>query len=62
MKAVQMYEKGEEVYIKMQITKVTLEGGTPKYELKDPKTGEFLDELYTFDRMTPAEQFEEDPE
>lgn len=51
MKAVEMYEKGEEVYIRMQITKVTLEGGVPKYELKDPRTGEFLDELYTFEQL-----------
>lgn len=60
MKEVKMYEKGEEVLIKMQITKVTLEGGVPKYELKDPKTGEFLDELYTFDRMIPIPEDEED--
>lgn len=59
MKNVNMYEKGEEVYIKMQITKVALEGGVPKYELKDPKTGEFLDEMYTFDRMVPIPENQE---
>lgn len=53
MKTVEMFEKGEEVYIKMQITKVTLRGGVPEYELKDPKTGEFLDNMYTSERMIP---------
>lgn len=48
-----MYEKGEEVYIKMQITKVTLEGSTHKYELMDPKSGKFMDEQYTFERLIP---------
>ena len=53
MKQVPMYEKGEEVYIKMQITKVTLEGSTHKYELMDPKSGKFMDEQYTFERLIP---------
>ena len=56
MKTVRMFEKGEHVFIEMEISQVRLAGSTHEYELKDAKTGEFLDNMYHEERLIPLSE------
>lgn len=60
MKTVRMFEKGEHVYLEMEITSVRLAGSTVEYELKDAVTGEFLDNKYREDRLLPLEEIKKE--
>ena len=59
MKSVELFEKGEHILLEFEVTKVSLVGSIPHYELKDPITGEFLDGDYTADRFTTIPKEEE---
>lgn len=54
MKKVEIYEEGERVTIEMEVSKVVLEKGSPKYELRDPRTGKFYDYKLTHDQVKPV--------
>ena len=56
MKTVRMFEKGEHVFIEMEIANVRLAGSTHEYELKDAVTGEFLDNKYHEERLITREE------
>lgn len=56
MKEINIYEKGDEVYIKYEIDSLIFRNGTIYYKLKEPKNGTYLDNAYTADELISAEK------
>lgn len=47
MKTIDMYEIGEEVYIKAKVTDIVVENGEIKYKIKDEHSNNDLNHLFT---------------
>ena len=58
MKEINIYEKGDEVYIKYEIDSLIFRNGTIYYKLKEPKNGTYLDNAYTADELISVEKGE----
>ena len=58
MKEINIYEKGDEVYIKYEIDSLIFRNGTIYYKLKEPKNGKYLDNAYTADELISVEKGE----
>lgn len=56
MKSVNVFEKGDEVYIKVEISNVSMDNGTIQYELKEPIGGNWLKHWFTADEIIKKEQ------
>lgn len=55
MRTVNMYNIGEEVYIKAEVADVKAVKGELKYIIKDPLTAKCFDYLYTDDQLIPVD-------
>lgn len=60
MKTVQMYKQGEHVYLEMIVHKVKLVGDDLVYTLKAASQEDYLNKEYTFDKLIPIEEKEEE--
>ena len=56
MREINIYEKGDEVYIKYEIDSLIFKNGTIYYKLKEPNNGTYLDNAYTADELISAEK------
>lgn len=56
MKKIEMYKKGEHVYLEMVIHKVKLVGDDLVYTLKSATEEDYLDKEYTFKQLIPFEE------
>lgn len=54
MREINIYEKGDEVYIKYEIDSLIFRNGTIYYKLKEPRNGTYLDNAYTADELISA--------
>lgn len=53
MKTINLFEVGEEVYVKAIVTGMTIDQGEIKYHLKNDITGRNYDHLFAGDQLTP---------
>lgn len=58
MKEINIYEKGDKVYIEYEIDSLIFRNGTIYYKLKEPKNGTYLDNAYTADELITARKEE----
>lgn len=59
MREINIYEKGDEVYIKYEIDSLIFRNGTIYYKLKEPKNGTYLDNAYTSEELISVNKDEE---
>ena len=59
MREINIYEKGDEVYIKYEIDSLIFRNGTIYYKLKEPKNGTYLDNAYTAEELISVAKSEE---
>lgn len=55
MKTVDLYEVGEEVYVKATIMGITIDRGEIKYHLKNEITGRNYDHVFSSDQLRPCD-------
>ena len=53
MKEVRVFDKGEHVYLEMEVTKAEYKGGIFKFTLKVPNMEDYLDKEYTAEQLIP---------
>lgn len=58
MREINIYEKGDEVYIKYEIDSLIFRNGTIYYKLREPKNGTYLDNAYTSDELISVDKSE----
>lgn len=51
MKQINVYDKGDQVYIKYEVDSLIFKNGTIYYKLKNPANGTYLDNAYTVDEL-----------
>ena len=56
MREINIYEKGDEVYIKYEVDSLIFKNGTIYYKLKEPKNGTYLDNAYTVDELIAVKE------
>jgi len=56
MKQLQIYEKGEMVYIKAEVRGISISGDNVTYSLYDPKSGHDYDLMYKPEELFPVEE------
>jgi len=54
MKQINVFDKGDEVYIKYEIDSLIFKNGTLYYKLKEPRNGTYLANAYTADELIPV--------
>ena len=61
MRQINIFDKGDEVYIKYEIDSLIFKNGQLYYKLKNPTTGTYLDNAYTADELVevPKESTDE---
>lgn len=60
MREINIFEKGDEVYIKYEVDSLIFKNGTIYYKLKEPKNGTYLDNAYTSDELIEVKKGEGD--
>ena len=55
MKTINMYEMGEEVYIKAKVTDIVVENGEIKYKIKAEHSNNDLDHNFTEHQLIPKD-------
>ena len=58
MKQINIFDKGDEVYIKYEVDSLIFKNGTIYYKLKEPKNGTYLDNAYTSDELIEVKEGE----
>ena len=58
MRSVEVFEKGDEVYIKAEITDVAIIDGQLQYELKEPIGGNWMKHWFAADELIKKEQID----
>ena len=61
MRKVDLYEMGEEVYVKAKIVGIVVEDGDIKYRLKNDITGKEYGYAFTSDQLKTAEALKPNP-
>lgn len=56
MRAINLYEVGDEVMVKAVITGVTIEQGEIKYQIKNEITGRNYEHLFVSEQLFPAKE------
>ena len=59
MREINIYEKGDRVYIEYEIDSLIFKNGELYYKLRNPSTGTYLDNAYTCDELLTAFKKEE---
>ena len=60
MRAISLYEVGDEVMVKAVVTGVTIEQGEIKYQIKNEITGRNYDHLFVNEQLYPVNDGEEE--
>ena len=60
MKVVDLYEVGDEVFVKAVVTAVTIEQGEIKYQIKNEITGRNYEHLFVNDQLFQIPKGEEE--
>ena len=60
MRQINVFDKGDKVYIEYEIDGLIFKNGTLYYKLKEPKSGTYLNNAYTADELIPATKKTED--
>jgi len=56
MKQINVFDKGDKVYIEYEIDSLIFKNGTIYYKLKEPKNGTYLSQAYTSDELIAVEK------
>lgn len=59
MRQINVFDKGDKVYIEYEVESLMFKNGTIYYKLKNPATGTYLDNAYTADELVAKEGEEE---
>ena len=60
MRQINIFEKGDAVYIKYEIDSLIFKNSTIYYKLKEPRNGTYLDNAYTADELIPVDKGEKE--
>ena len=55
MKQINVFDKGDRVYLEYEVDSLIFKNGTLYYKLKEAKNGTYLVNAYTADELIPAE-------
>lgn len=55
MKQINVFDKGDKVYIEYEIESLIFKNGELYYKLKEPKSGTYLNNAYTADELIAVE-------
>lgn len=58
MRQINVFDKGDRVYIEYEIDSMIFRNGELYYRLKEPKNGTYLDNAYTSQELIPADEKE----
>ena len=56
MRQINVFDKGDEVFIRYEVDSLIFKNGTLYYKLKEPKSGTYLNNAYTADELIPAKK------
>ena len=56
MRQINVYDKGDRVYIEYEIDELLFKNGQLYYKLKEPSTGKYLDNAYTADELVSVKK------
>lgn len=54
MKQINVFDKGDQVYIKYEVDSLIFKNGTIYYKLKEPNNGTYLGNAYTSEELIPV--------
>ena len=54
MRQINVFDKGDRVYIEYEVDSLIFKNGTIYYKLKEPNNGTYLSNAYTSDELIPA--------
>ena len=54
MRQINIYDKGDKVYIEYEVDSLIFKNGQLYYKLKESRYGTYLDNAYTADELIPA--------
>ena len=54
MREINIFDKGDRVYIEYEIDSLIFKNGTIYYKLKEPRFGTYLDNAYTSEELIPV--------
>lgn len=60
MKQINVFDKGDRVYLEYEVEALIFKNNTLYYKLKETKNGTYLVNAYTADELIPVEKGEED--
>ena len=60
MRAISLYEVGDKVMVKAEVTGVTIDQGEIKYQIKNEITGRNYDHLFVNEQLYPVKEGEEE--
>lgn len=58
MREIKLYEVGDEVMVKAVVTRVTIDQGEIKYQIKNEITGRNYEHLFVNDQLFPSQAIE----
>jgi hypothetical protein len=58
MREINIFEKGDKVYIEYEVDSLIFKNGTIYYKLKEPRNGTYLDNAYTCDELIAVKEEE----
>ena len=56
MRQINVFDKGDKVYIEYEIDSLFFKQGELYYKLKEPKSGTYLNNAYTSDELIPVKE------
>lgn len=56
MRQINIYDKGDRVYIEYEIDSIFFKNGQLYYKLKEPSTGKYLDNAYTAEELISVQK------
>lgn len=59
MKQINVFDRGDRVYIEYEVDSLIFKNGTIYYKLKEPKNGTYLNNAYTAEELIPANEEKE---
>ena len=59
MRQINVFDKGDRVFIEYEVDSLLFRNGTIYYKLKEPNNGTYLDNAYTAQELIPVSKEEE---
>ena len=60
MRQINVFDKGDKVFIEYEVDSLIFRNGTIYYKLKEPKNGTYLENAYTAQELIPVPKEEEE--